>query len=161
MSLIKSTKLEEANKFELEISVDKETFCAATMRAYKKEVKKISIKGFRKGKVPKHIIERMYGENVFFEDAIEVTYPTALADAIDEVGIMPVKVDDLKIGDVSEAEGYTFTAVVIARPELTVEGYKGIEVERPSTVPTDEMVDAELESVRERNSRMAGTKAIP
>ena len=65
MSLIKSTKLDEANKYELEVKVDKETFEAATTKAYKKQVKNINIPGFRKGKAPKHIIERMYGKGVF------------------------------------------------------------------------------------------------
>ena len=79
MSLNKSTKLEEANKFELEVAVDKETFAAATTKVYKKQVKNINIPGFRKGKAPKHIIERMYGKGVFYDDAIEETYPTALS----------------------------------------------------------------------------------
>ena len=66
MSLTKSTKLEEANKYELEVAVDKETFTDATNKVYKKQVKNINIPGFRKGKAPKHIIERMYGKNVFY-----------------------------------------------------------------------------------------------
>ncbi len=153
MSLTKSTKLEEANKYELEVAVDKETFAAATTKAYKKQVKNINIPGFRKGKAPKHIIERMYGKNVFFEDAIDDTYPKALSEATAEAELKAVGVDDIKINDVSE-DGYSFTAVVIVAPELTVDGYKGIEVEKLSTEVTDELVEEELQAVRERNGRM-------
>ncbi len=153
MSLIKSTKSEEANKYELEVKVDKETFTAATTRVYKRQVKNINIPGFRKGKAPKHIIERMYGKTVFYDDAIEDTYPTALSEATVEADLKAVGVDDLKIDEVGD-DGYTFTAVIIVAPELTVDGYKGIEVEKISTEVTDELVDEELQAVRERNGRM-------
>ena len=153
MSLINSTKLEDANKYELEVSVDKETFAAATIKAYKKQVKSINIPGFRKGKAPKHMIERMYGKGVFYDDAIDETYPKALADATIEAGLKAVSVDDLSIKEVSD-EGYSFTAKITVAPELTVDGYKGIEVEKLSTEVTDEAVDEELQAVRERNSRM-------
>ena len=132
MSLTKSTKLEETNKYELEVAVDKETFSNATTKVYKKQVKNINIPGFRKGKAPKHIIEKMYGKNVFYEDAIEDTYPKALSEATAEAELKAVGVDDIKINDVSE-DGYSFTAVVIVAPELTIDGYKGIEVEKLST----------------------------
>ena len=153
MSLTKSTKLDEANKYELEVAVDKETFNAAITRVYKKQVKNINIPGFRKGKAPRHIIEKMYGKNVFFEDAIDDTYPSALADATVEAGLKAVSVDDLSVNEVSE-DGYSFKATITCAPELTVDGYKGIEVERLSTEVTDELVDEELQAVRERNGRM-------
>ncbi len=153
MSLIKSTKSDEANKYELEVKVDKETFSAATDKAYKKQVKKINIPGFRKGKAPKHMIERMYGKGVFYDDAIEETYPSALADATVEAKLKAVSVDDLSVDEVGE-DGYTFKAKITVAPELTVDGYKGIEVEKLSTEVTDELVNEELEAVRERNGRM-------
>lgn len=148
-----SVKLEEANKVELEVSVDKETFAAAINNVYKKQVKNINIPGFRKGKAPKHIIEKMYGKEVFYDDAMQDCYPEALADAAIEAGVKVVTVENLECTEVSE-EGFTFKAVVINTPQLTVEGYKGIEVEKKSTEATDELVDAELQSVREKNSRM-------
>lgn len=153
MSLIKSTKLDEANKYEVEVKVDKETFSAATTQAYKKQVKNINIPGFRKGKAPKHMIERMYGKGVFYDDAIEATYPKALADATVEAELKPVSVDDLSVDEVNE-DGYTFKATVTVAPQLTVDGYKGIEVEKLSTEVTDELVEEELQAVRERNGRM-------
>ena len=153
MSLIKSTKLDDANKYELEVKVDKETFNNATTKVYKKQVKNINIPGFRKGKAPKHIIERMYGKEVFYDDAIQDTYPSALADATEEAKLKAVSVDDLSVDEVSE-DGYSFKAKITVAPELTVDGYKGIEVEKLSTEVTDELVDEELQSVRERNGRM-------
>lgn len=153
MSLVNSKKLDEANKYELEVKVEKEAFAAATMKAYKKQVKNINIPGFRKGKAPKHIIERMYGKGVFYDDAIEETYPSALADAAVEAELKAIGVDDISVGEVSD-DGYTFTAKIIVAPELTVDGYKGIEVEKLSTEVTDELVDEELQAVRERNGRM-------
>ncbi len=153
MSLIKSTKLDEANKYELEVKVDKETFEAATLKAYKKQVKNINIPGFRKGKAPKHMIERMYGKGVFYDDAIEETYPSALADATVEAELKAISVDDLSVDEVGE-DGYSFKAKITVAPELTVDGYKGIEVEKLSTEVTDELVEEELQAVRERNGRM-------
>jgi trigger factor len=153
MSLINSTKLDEANKYELEVNVDKDTFSAATIKAYKKQVKSINIPGFRKGKAPKHMIERMYGKGVFYDDAIDETYPKALADATIEAGLKAVSVDDLSIKEVSD-DGYTFTAKITVVPELTVDGYKGIEVEKLSTEVTEDAIDEELQAVRERNGRM-------
>lgn len=148
-----STKLEDANKFELEVTVDKDTFAAATMKVYKKQVKTISIPGFRKGKAPKHMIEKMYGKEVFYDDAMQDCYPEALADAAVEAGIKIVTVENLECTEVSE-EGFTFKATVVVVPSLTVDGYKGIEVEKKSTEVTDELVDEEINSVRERNGRM-------
>lgn len=153
MSLIKSTKLDEANKYELEVKVDKKTFEAATLKAYKKQVKNINIPGFRKGKAPKHMIEKMYGKGVFYDDAIEETYPSALADATVEAELKAVSVDDLSVDEVGE-DGYSFKAKITVAPQLTVDGYKGIEVEKLSTEVTDELVEEELQAVRERNGRM-------
>lgn len=148
-----STKLEDANKFELEVSVDKDTFAAATMKVYKKQVKNISVPGFRKGKAPKHMIEKMYGKEVFYDDAMQDCYPEALTDAAVEAGIKIVTVENLECTEVSE-EGFTFKATVVVVPSLTVDGYKGIEVEKKSTEVTEELIEEEINSVRERNGRM-------
>lgn len=160
MSLKNTTKLEEANKVELEVSVDKETFAAAINKVYKKQVKSINIPGFRKGKAPKQMIEKMYGKEVFYDDAMQDSYPEALADAAIEAGIRIVTVDNLECTEVSE-DGYTFKATVVVVPSLTVEGYKGIEVEKKSVEVTEELIDAELNTVRERNSRMVSVEDRP
>lgn len=153
MSLNKSTKLEDANKYQLEVSVDKETFTNAVNMVYRKQVRSITIPGFRKGKAPKHIIERMYGKDVFYEDAVQNCYPKALTDASEEAGIKIVDVENIECNEISE-DGFTFTADIVVEPELIVDGYKGIEVEKKSTEVTEELIDEELQAVRERNGRM-------
>lgn len=153
MSLKSSKKLEEANKFELEVAVDGEVFKSAVNKVYKKQVKKINIPGFRKGKAPKQIVERMYGKEVFYDDAMQDCYPEALADASKEAEVKIVAVDTLEAIEAGD-DGFTFKAVVIVEPEVEVTDYKGIEVEKKSTEVTDELIDEEIERVRDRNSRM-------
>lgn len=153
MSLKTSTKLEEANKFELEITVDGEVFKNAVNKVYKKQVKSINIPGFRKGKAPKHIIEKMYGKEVFYDDAMQDCYPEALEAAAKEADVKIVAVETLEAIDVND-DGFTFKATIIVEPEVEVANYSGIEVEKNSTEVTDELINEEIEKVRERNSRM-------
>lgn len=153
MALKECTKKEEANAYELVVSVDGETFEKAINKVYKREVKKINIQGFRKGKAPRRIIEKMYGTEVFYDDAMQDCYPEALYAAAEEAGVKIVAVDSLEAIEAS-AEGFTFKAQVIVEPEMEIDGYKGIEIEKKSTEVTDELVDKEIEQVRERNSRL-------
>lgn len=153
MALKESTKKEQANSYELVVSVDGETFEKAVNAVYKKQVKNINIQGFRKGKAPRAVVEKMYGSEVFYEDAMQDCYPDALYDAAKEVGIEIVKVESLEAVEASK-EGFTFKTNVIVKPTMEIEDYKGIEVEKKSTEVTDELVDAEIEKIRERNSRM-------
>ena len=150
---LKSSTLKEANTYEVEVSVDGETFKAAVDKVYKKESKKINVPGFRKGKAPRAIIERMYGKEVFYDDAMQDCYPEALDAAAKEADLKIISVTALEATEVSE-DGFTFKATVIVEPEIEVKDYKGIEVEKMSTEVTDEMIDHEIEHVRERNSRM-------
>ncbi|MCH5300250.1 MAG: trigger factor [Ruminococcus sp.] len=153
MSLKSSKKLEEANKVELEVAVDGEVFKNAVNKVYKKQVKNINIPGFRKGKAPKQVVERMYGKEVFYDDAMQDCYPEALADASKEAEVKIVAVDTLEAIEASD-DGFTFKAVIIVEPEVEVTDYKGIEVEKKSTEVTDELINEEIEKVRDRNSRM-------
>lgn len=153
MALKESTKKEQANSYELVVSVDGETFEKAVNAVYKKQVKNINIQGFRKGKAPRAIIEKMYGSEVFYEDAMQDCYPDALYDAAKEAGIEIVKVESLEAVEASK-DGFTFKTNVIVKPTMEINNYKGIEVEKKSTEVTDELVDAEIQKVRERNSRM-------
>lgn len=153
MALKESTKKEQANSYELVVSVDGETFEKAVNAVYKKQVKNINIQGFRKGKAPRAVVEKMYGSEVFYEDAMQDCYPDALYDAAKEAGIEIVKVESLEAVEASK-EGFTFKTNVIVKPTMEIEDYKGIEVEKKSTEVTDELVDAEIEKIRERNSRM-------
>ncbi len=150
MSLIKK-ELTEKNGFVIEFSVDKEVYQKAELAAYKKNVKSMNIPGFRKGKAPIHIIKTMYGKDVFFEDAINACIPDAFEAAVKEAELDVVgapKFDLVSMdGDiVLKAEGFV-------KPEVSIDGYKGIEVEKKVAEVTDADVDAELDKVRDRNAR--------
>ena len=127
MSLKSSNKV-ETNRYELTVEVDGVTFENAVNKVYKKEVKRINIPGFRKGKAPRAIIEKMYGSEVFYEDAMKNLYPQALTDAAEQAGLELVR-DHIDL-DVEKAgkDGFTFKAVVTVEPELAIENYKGIAV---------------------------------
>lgn len=153
MALKESTKKEKANSYELVVSVDGETFEKAVNAVYKKQVKNINIQGFRKGKAPRAVVERMYGSEVFYEDAMQDCYPDALYDAAKEAGVEIVKVESLEALEASK-EGFTFKTSVIVKPTMEINDFKGIEIEKKSTEVTDELVDAEIQKIRERNSRM-------
>ncbi|MGN0477704.1 MAG: trigger factor [Ruminococcus sp.] len=152
MSLKNSTKTKE-NTYEVEVSVDAETFAKACNKAYKKQVKNINVPGFRKGKAPKSIIEKMYGEGVFYEDAMQDCYPEALDDAAKEAELNVIAVDSLEAIDASK-DGFTFKATVITYPVIDINDYKGITVTKKSTRVTKKLIDEEIEKVRDRNSRM-------
>lgn len=153
MALKECTKKEKANSYELEVNVDGETFGNAINKVYKKQVKNINIPGFRKGKAPRHVIEKMYGSEVFYEDAMQDCYPDALYEAAKEAGIKIVSVETLEAIEASK-EGFSFKANVVVEPEMEINNYLGIEVTKKSTEVTDELVDEEIEKVRDRNSRM-------
>lgn len=153
MALKECTKKEQANSYEVIVEVDGETFEKAVEAVYKKQVKRINIQGFRKGKAPRRIIEKMYGSEVFYEDAMQDCYPEALYDASKEANIKIVKVESLEALEAGK-EGFTFKAEVIVEPEIEIDNYKEIEVEKLSTEVTDELVDEEIEKVRDRNSRI-------
>ncbi len=153
MALKECTKKEEANKYELVVSVDGDVFEKAIDAVYKKQVKKINIQGFRKGKAPRRIIEKMYGTEVFYDDAMQDCYPDALYDAAKEADVKIVAVESLEAVEAGK-EGFTFKAQVIVEPTMEIDNYKGIEVEKKSTEVTDELIDKEIEQVRERNSRL-------
>ena len=160
MALKECTKKEEANKFELVVSVDGETFEKAIEKVYKKQVKKINIQGFRKGKAPRRIIEKMYGTEVFYDDAMQDCYPDALYDAAKEADVKIVAVDSLEAVEAGK-DGFTFKAEVIVEPTMEIDNYKGIEVENKSTEVTEELIDKEIEQVRERNSRLVTVEDRP
>ena len=157
MALKECTKKEEANSYELVVDVDGETFEKAINAVYKKQVKKINIQGFRKGKAPRRIIEKMYGEEVFYDDAMQDCYPDALYDAAKEAGVKIVAVESLEAVEAGK-EGFTFKAQVVVEPTMEIDNYKGIEIEKKSTEVTDELIDKEIEQVRERNSRLVAVE---
>lgn len=160
MSLKASNKV-ETNRYELEVSVDGESFKKAINSVYKKQVKNINIPGFRKGKAPKSVVEKMYGKEVFYEDAMQQLYPQALQDAADEAGLRVVNDKiDLDVTEVSE-DGFTFKAVITVYPEISIDGYKGVEVEALSAEVTEEKINEEIDKARQRASSVATVEDRP
>lgn len=153
MSLKSSNKV-AANRVQLEVTVDADAFEKAVEAAYRKENKKIALPGFRKGKAPRRFVEKYYGEKVFYDEAINAVYPGALEEAVREAKLETVE-DKVDFDLVSAgSEGLVFKATVTTRPDVTIEGYKGIEAKKKNTEATDADVDAEIARVRERNARM-------
>ena len=151
MSLIKSEIIEK-NRYELQISVDSATFNAAVSAVYRKQAKNITVPGFRKGKAPRAIIEKMYGAGVFYEDAINDLIPEAYTKAIEEAKIDAVGRPEFDVVSIDE-NGLVLSAKVYVKPEVEIKDYFGIKVEKEVAPVTDEAIDKEIEMVRERNSR--------
>ena len=151
MSLTKSEVIEK-NRYELQFSVDKATFDAAVEKVYRKQVKSITVPGFRKGKAPRSIIEKMYGTGVFYEDAINDLIPDAYTDALKEAALDTVGQPEFDVVSIDE-NGLLLSAKVYVKPEVEIKDYFGIEVEKEVAPVTDEDVNKEIELVRERNSR--------
>lgn len=154
MALKSSNKI-ETNVYEIEVTVTPEVFTEACKAAYMKERKNIQIPGFRKGKATQGMIEKVYGEAAFYEDALEAVYPEAVAAAIEEAGLKTVDQPyDLEVPVMSKAEGVEMKMKVTVYPEVKLGEYKGLEATMLPTEASDEDVDAELENMRDRNSRL-------
>ena len=151
MKLVKAEKI-EASKYELHISVDQATFEAAVTKAYQKEGKKMNVPGFRKGKAPRAIIEKMYGKGVFYETAINDIIPDAYTAALEESKISPVSQPEFDIVSLDD-NGLVLSAKVFVKPEVSVKDYAGLAITRTVAPVTDEEIDREINVVRERNSR--------
>ena len=151
MSVTKCEKTDK-NQVTLEFSVAKETFDSAVEKVYRKQVKKINVPGFRPGKAPRSVVEKMYGKGVFYEDAINDIIPTAYPEAIKEAGIEPVGQPEFDIVSIDE-NGVVLSVKTAVKPEVAIKDYLGIEAEKTVAPVTDEEVDAEINVVRERNSR--------
>ena len=150
---LKNQKNIGPNNYEFEISIDGATFSAAVDKAYKKSAKNITIPGFRRGKAPRAIIEKMYGRGVFYEDAVNDLLPAAYEEAAKEFGMEIVGRPEFEIDNIDD-NGATIKVKVYTKPEMKLDGYKGVEATRTVTPVTDADVDAEVERVRARNSRM-------
>ena len=152
MSLKSSEKI-DTNIYELVVDVDGETFNNAVNQAFNRQRKQITIPGFRKGKATRGMVERYYGEGVFYEDALEIVFPDAVEAAVAEAGIElvdnPYDVDVQEIGK----DGVTFSLKATVKPEVTMGDYKSLELKRPIAEVTEEDVDAELASMQERGAR--------
>lgn len=150
---LKNKELIEKNRYELTFDVERAKFDDAVTTVYRRQVKKITVPGFRRGKAPRSIIEKMYGKGVFHEDAINEILPEAYEAAakeseLDIVGRPEFDVEPIEDGDI------VFKAKVYVKPDVKIEGYKELTASRTIVPVTDEEVDAEIDRVRARNSRM-------
>lgn len=153
MSLTKKTKSKTVkNQYELEITVDRETFADAVNAAYRKNAEKITVPGFRKGKAPRALIEKMYGKGIFYEDAVNACIPNAYEDAVKEAKLDIVGQPEFDVVSADD-NGLVLKAVVYVKPDVKIENYLGIEVEKKVEEVTDADVEAEITRTRERNSR--------
>ena len=144
----------ENSEVTIKVTVAAEEFEKAVVAAYNKNKGKFNIPGFRKGKAPRSIIEKQYGEGTFFEDAVNSLLPVHYEKALDALSIDPVARPDIDIEEVAPKSELVFTAVVTVTPEFTLEGYKGIEVEDINAEVTDKMIDDEIEKTRNMNARL-------
>ncbi len=143
----------EKNMAKLTIEVSAEEFKAALEKAYQKDKSKISVPGFRKGKAPRKMIEKMYGAGIFYEDAANIVIPDAYAKAATECGEEIVSQPQIDVTQIEEGKPFIFTAEVALKPVVTLGEYKGVEVEKTAVEVSEEDVDKEVDKERENNSR--------
>ena len=147
----------EKNQVALSIVVAADVFEAACEKAYRKNVRNINIQGFRQGKAPRKIIEKLYGPEIFYDDAMNECIPDAYEAAVEEAGLKVVSQPSITEVDVKDGE-FLFTAVVFVKPEVSVKDYKGIEAEKDEVAVSAEEVEAELGRMQTRNSRQVSVE---
>lgn len=157
MGLVSSNKV-ETNKYELIVKIDADAFESAIEKAYRKSVKKISVPGFRPGKAPRKMIEKLYGEGVFYEDAVNDLYPSALASAVEEAKLELVDRPEVEITKIEKADGVEFKATCVVKPEVEVSDYKGIKAEKTVKTVTDDDLNSELNKMADRNARVVSVE---
>ncbi len=157
---LKSSNKVDVNRYELEIEVSAEDFLNEVEKVYKKQKNKINVPGFRRGKAPRKFIEKYYGQEVFYEDALNGVYPKALEDAAKEANLELVNDHiDFELVKMNKEEGVDFKVKVTVMPEVTVEGYKEIQVEKKSSPKvTAKDIDARIKLVQEQNARLVSSE---
>lgn len=156
MNLVKKEIVE--NKGELEIFVDAKTFKDACEKAYLNDVKRINVPGFRKGKAPRKVVEKLYGSDVFFKSAVNLIYPKAVEQAAKEAEIEIVSLEEIKPIELSEEKGCSFKAICVLKPEATIENYKGIEINAVEKKVDDEAVQNQINILKERCGRLVNVE---
>jgi trigger factor len=153
MSVKSVNATEIKNQVKLELHIDKDVFEAAVKKVYQKNAKNITIPGFRKGKAPRSIIEKMYGKGVFYEDALNDILPAELEKAIEEAKLSVVSRPELDVEEIGD-DGVTVSALYYIKPEVELKAYKGLEAVKTVAPVTDEDVDHEISHALERAARM-------
>ncbi len=157
---VKSEQVEK-NLVKLTFEVSPERFDEGIKAAYNKNKKKFSIPGFRKGKVSLAVIEKMYGREVFYDDAINYVLPEAYENAIKEAALEVVGKPEIDVEEIKEGENVSFTALVATKPEVILGDYKGIEIDKVEYNVTDEDINARLEEVQKKNARIISVEDRP
>ena len=145
----------------LTIEVPAEELEKALEKAYQKQKKNISVPGFRKGKVPRAMVEKMYGPAVFYEDAVNSLVPEEYSKAAEESKLDIVSRPEINVEQITKKASFIFTATVAVKPEVTLGEYKGLEVAKADTTVTDEEVEAELKKEQEKNARTINVEDRP
>lgn len=151
---LKATNNVDTNKYELEIEISAENFEAAVQQAYLKAKKNISIPGFRKGKAPRKLVEKEYGEAVFYEDAVNILYGPEVDGAVIESGLTLVARPEVEVTSIDKDNGVSIKVTCITKPEVEVKDYKGIEAVKDVKTVTDEDIDNQVNVLREKNVRI-------
>ena len=151
----------EHNMAKLTIEVSAEELEGALQKAYQKQKNKINVPGFRKGKVPRQLIEKMYGPEIFYDDAANALIPDAYAKAFDESELDIVSQPKIEVTQIEKGKAFIFTAEVAVKPEVTLGQYKGVEVDKFSDEVTDEEVAAKLEEEQNKNARTITVEGRP
>ena len=151
----------EKNMAKLTVEVSAGDLEKALQSAYKKQKNKISLPGFRKGKVPRQMIEKMYGAEIFYDDAANELIPKAYADAYDECGLDIVSQPEINVVQIEKGKPFIFTAEVAVKPEVTLGEYKGMKVDKVSTRVTQKEVDAKIQEEAEKNARTITVEGRP
>ena len=140
----------ENNMAKLTVEVAAEEFVAATTKAYNKNKNQISVPGFRKGKVPQAMVEKMYGPSIFYEEAANYVIPGAYEAAAKESGLDITSYPEIDVVEMEKGKAFIFTATVALRPEVELGAYKGVEIEKVMTEVTDEDMEEEIKKFRNR-----------
>ena len=144
----------EGNQVSFKLTVDNDKFEAAITKAYNKNKGKYNVPGFRKGKAPRKVIETHYGKGVFYSDAIDIVFPEVYPAAIDELNIDPIDMPSIDVEEISKDNGLVMLVDVEVKPSFELGQYKGVEVEKVEETVNDELINARLEEMREKNSRL-------
>ncbi len=157
MELIRNEKVAE-NTVEVEFKVSAEQFNEAISKVFRKTSKDMTIPGFRKGKAPRNMVEKLYGEEVFFNDAIDELLPTAYVEAVEKAGITPVAQPQIEVTECTKEAGFTVKATITTYPEVKIGEYKGIKAQRNTIEVTEEVIQDQLQMMRERNARLVAVE---
>ena len=152
--MLKSAEKTGTNEYTVTLSIDAESFAAAVNKAYLKKKNSINVPGFRKGKAPRHLIEKIYGEGVFYDEALDIVFPDEYEKALEEAKIDAVdQPRDFEIGEISKESGVDITCKVTVKPVIEIADYKGLSAVKPSAAVTDDDVEADLKKRQENNAR--------